>query len=74
MLGRNPSSVYREIQRNSNDEGVYEPSLAQVKAESRLSTRKNHIKFTPEIKVKIEKGLLEEWSPQQIVGHYGSVK
>ncbi|MGM9898050.1 MAG: IS30 family transposase, partial [Enterococcus faecalis] len=70
MLGRNHSSVYREIQRNSNDDGVYDPSLAQVKAETRLSMRKNHIKFTPEIKVKIEKGLLEKWSPQQIVGHY----
>ena len=70
MLGRNHSSVYREIQRNSNDEGVYDPSLAQVKAETRLSTRKNHIKFTPEIKVKIEKGLLKKWSPEQIVGNY----
>jgi IS30 family transposase len=70
LIGRHFSSVYREIKRNSDENGKYDPSLAEVKASMRQTNRKNHVKYTVVRKKKIEKCLLQKWSPEQIVGHY----
>lgn len=74
LIGRHYSSVYREIKRNSDDKGNYDPSLAEVKANMRQTTRKNHVKFTIKTKRKIERYLLQRWSPEQIVGYHRTEK
>lgn len=70
LIGRSPSSVYREIERNSDEHGHYDPSLAEVKATLRKKNKKNHLKYSEEQKQKIEPCLLQRWSPEQIVGYY----
>ncbi|EAK8386874.1 IS30 family transposase [Listeria monocytogenes] len=70
LLGRSVSSVSREIKRNANEQGVYNPSLAQIKADTRKTQKKNRSKYSLTLKQKIEADLLKGWSPEQIVGTY----
>ena len=67
ILGRNRSTIYREIRRNS-EEGGYLHNHADEKAKARrdaagsLTTKR----FTPEIRAKVEARLKEGWTPEQI--------
>ncbi|BFQ97060.1 IS30 family transposase [Enterococcus cecorum] len=69
LIERNVSTVSREIKRNSRN-GVYNPAIAQERANVRKHKKTNRSRFTEEIKEKIEKGLEKNWSPEQIKGYY----
>jgi len=64
ILGRDVSTISREIWRNKGSKG-YRPKQAQKKAvERQITTRKK--KMTPEVIAHIEDKLKEEYSPEQI--------
>lgn len=64
-LGRNPSTISREIKRNS-DNNIYNPNIAQnnYKCNRRKCHRKT--KLTLELKTYIEEKISLTWSPEQI--------
>jgi len=63
-LGRDVSTIKREIRRNSGLRG-YRPEQAQEKAEARKRNPRT-IKLTPEVVAHIEEKLREEHSPEQV--------
>lgn len=63
-LGRDLSTVQREIRRNSGRRG-YRPKQAQEKAEARTRAPRT-TKMTPEVVAHIEGKIREEHSPEQI--------
>ena len=66
-LGRNRSTVSREIQRNSAATG-YKPALAHDKALARQHARRNAQHFSPEQWGHVEALLRLSLSPQQVSG------
>lgn len=68
-LGRNPSTIYRERQRNSCGSG-YHATEAQRRCAARhaQARRKRRKLLDPEIRARVTKGLYQEWSPDQIAG------
>lgn len=68
-LGRDRSTVWRELRRNSNQAGSYRPHLAQARAERRASTTHSTV---PKLNVAgplrryVVDGLKQHWSPQEI--------
>lgn len=68
LLNRSPSSVSREISRNSNNHGIYSPSLAQDKYKQRRKNCGAKLKLNNiDIKNKVVNLILnEQWSPEQI--------
>lgn len=68
-LGRHPSSIYREIRRNSCRDGWYRPSKASRRTRGRRSRSRRNKQFTA-LDYEIVEGLLsEKWSPEQISGY-----
>ena len=67
-LGRDKSTIYREIKRNTGLKG-YRPKQAQEKATERLKICHKHTKMTSKMGNQIEKNLKSNWSPEQISGH-----
>jgi len=68
-LNKHISSVYREIKRNSDERNfVYKGNLAIRKCRKRHKTKPKNQCFTDEIKHYIIELLLEDLSPEQIVG------
>ena len=70
LLGRDPGTVSREVERNRNPEsGDYEPYRAQQKAADRLKRSKlrKAADGTP-LWAEILAGLRRHWSPEQISG------
>ena len=65
-LGRDLSSIKREISRNSGQRG-YRPQQAQQKAEARRRIPRTK-KMTPEVVAHIEAKIREDYSPEQISG------
>ena len=69
-LNVDKTTIYRELKRNSNKRGSYNPDFAHELATERKERFANNRKFTYSIKKfvkeKIEK---EQWSPEQIVGY-----
>lgn len=70
LLERNPATICRELKRNKNQRGRYDPSYAQALAEERLKSKTNRSKYSLELKEKIETKLVKTWSPQQISNWY----
>lgn len=70
LIGRSTPTISREIKRNSKPDGTYEPAYAQALANSRRAACKNRLKFTQEIKWKIESKLVIGWSPVMIWAFY----
>lgn len=69
-LGRNHSSVSREINRNSVN-GVYDPKKAQHKAYVRRKHSKYQgmkIRENPWLEDYVKKKMKQQWSPEQIAG------
>jgi IS30 family transposase len=68
-IDKNPSSISREIKRNSDKRsGVYNDELATKKYAKRQKEKPKHIRFTNDIKVAVEYLLREDYSPEQVCG------
>jgi len=68
QLGRDRTTVWREVRRNSGGRG-YRHRQAQGKAEARRSAASSvPRKMTPELWRMVEERLAEGWSPEQVAG------
>jgi IS30 family transposase len=74
-LGRNPSTVSREIRRNGMTKRTYRPSHAEkhVLIESRKRRRKYKLVENQELAKIVEDKLKSKWSPEQISGKLKSL-
>ena len=69
LIDVHPSTVSRELQRNSLSSGAYIHQKAQLKAESRRSARPGNRSISPTLVWRITQLIVEQqWSPQQISG------
>jgi transposase, IS30 family len=71
QLGRNRSTITRELQRNccSNTDSCYRPSKAHARAISRRSRSRRNQQYTEQDYEVVKQLLSLDWSPEQIVGH-----
>ena len=67
-LGRAPSTISREIRRNSRTDGGYRPSTAHDFARWRRSRSRRNQRFTPADWAIVLTLLKKDWSPEQISG------
>jgi IS30 family transposase len=68
ILGRDRSTIYRELKRNTGGRG-YRPKQAQRKAtERRLVCRRKRKMSRPQVKQYVSRWLKKGWSPDQIAG------
>jgi transposase, IS30 family len=68
LMGRNRSTIYREVDRNSGRRG-YRPKQAQRLAnDRRLACRRPHKLSDPELYDYVQQRLEKYWSPDQIAG------
>jgi IS30 family transposase len=67
-LGRHPSTISREVRRNSRKDGGYRPSTAGEMTRGRRSRSRRNRRFTPEQWAMVETRLQQLWSPEQISG------
>lgn len=65
-LGRSPSTICREIARNTGDNG-YQPRQAHRMAQER-ARRPGTRRFTEEVKLDAEERLRDDWTPDMING------
>jgi transposase, IS30 family len=71
-IGRSPSTVSRELQRNTSkhDKGVYDGDLAHARArERRRRPKRGRLLEDAELRAEIQSKLELEWSPEQIAAH-----
>lgn len=69
VIGKDKSVLSRELKRNSDARnGTYKGDLAQRKYEKRKAEKAKYQSFTADVKSKVEAGLREDLSPEQIVG------
>ena len=69
-LGRSPSTVSRELKRNSGLRG-YRPKQAQRLADARHAARLRGVRLTEDVKSQVIAKLRGDWSPEQISGRPG---
>jgi IS30 family transposase len=67
-LGVSPSTISRELRRNRNEQGHYDPETAQIETKLRHRHKHKHTVITPSIERYIRSKLKVEWSPEQISG------
>ncbi len=68
-LGRNRSTISREIARNSClIDNAYRPSKAQSRTKRRRSLSRRNKRITPEQFKRVTQLLIKDWSPEQIAG------
>ena len=66
----NKTTIYRELKRNSNKGGRYNPDFAQELSTERKERFASNRKFTPSVEKYIKKQIeQEQWSPEQIAGY-----
>jgi IS30 family transposase len=65
-LRRHPSTIGRELARNSDEKG-YWPSVAEAKALARRRRRRRKLD-DPRLSEYVRAGLAQRWSPEQIAG------
>jgi transposase, IS30 family len=66
-LGRAPSTISRELRRNSQDvTGLYRPHAAQKRCDLRARRPKPGKLQDPTLAAAVERRLVKNWSPQQI--------
>ena len=69
-IGKNKSTVYRELKRNSDARnGQYKPELAQKKCQLRHKQKNKKETFTKDVQDFVELYLKLDYSPEQIVGY-----
>ncbi|MFJ4633792.1 IS30 family transposase [Streptomyces sp. NPDC088847] len=72
LLGRAPSTVSRELRRNSrpHDYGRYDADLAHHRGRERAGRpRRSKLSTDAELKAEVQSKLNMEWSPEQIAAH-----
>ena len=69
-LSVSPSTIGRELRRNRGLRG-YRPGQAHHKALARRRCKAQATKMTPTVIERIEAGLRQQWSPEQIAGQAG---
>ncbi len=68
-IGKDKSVVSREISRNKDQRsGVYKDQLANRKYARRQKEKPKHQRFSAEIRTHVDALLLQDYSPEQIVG------
>lgn len=67
-IGVSPSTVGREIKRNSNSRGEYVWLSAQTKCDNRKHGFAGNNRKSPELWWRIEQMIMEDWSPAVICG------
>ncbi len=69
-IGVSPSTLSRELRRNSTKRGVYRPDYANELAQERKERFANNRRFTPSVQKLVRHYIeQEQWSPQEIVGY-----
>ncbi len=68
-LGRNSSTICRELKRNTGERG-YRPKQAHEKAIARAVNKPKSRKLSSSLLFKINQKLEDDWSPEQIFGYY----
>ena len=67
-LGRDRSTVCREVERNSKKDGGYRPSTADDLARWRRSRSRRNQRISEEDWRVVEAQIREDWSPEQVAG------
>ena len=70
-LGKSPSAVSREIQRNADDDGVYRGGNADERTRGRRFAAKDlsqKLKYDRKLRRHVTRKLKRYWSPEQIAG------
>ena len=67
ILGVSPSTISRELERNTGKRG-YRPKQAHIKAERRRQEANKTIKMTFDVVTLIETKIQLDWSPEQVSG------
>ena len=68
-IGKHKSTISRELRRNCDGRsGRYDADLAQRKCERRQKEKPHRVRFTEEVRLRVEAMLREDYSPEQIVG------
>jgi IS30 family transposase len=65
-IGKNASTVGREITRNKSENGDYDAVTAQAKYEKGIKSKPRPIKMTDSVLKLVKDGLNKQWSPEQI--------
>jgi transposase, IS30 family len=67
QLGRSPSTVSRELKRNSGRDGPYRATIAQQRADERARRPKPaKLVVNARLRAEVAAGLEKKWSPEQI--------
>lgn len=66
LIGKDATSIGREMRRNGTRSGDYHPDEAQQQYQSRLHSKPKRKAFTAEIRGYVEEKLALKWSPEQI--------
>jgi len=67
-LGRDRSTISREVRRNAKKDGAYRPALADDFARWRRSRSRRNQRFTPADWELVETWIKEDFSPEQVSG------
>ena len=69
VIGKHKSTISRELRRNCDGRsGRYDADLAQRKCEKRQKGKPHRVRFTEEVRLRVEAMLREDYSPEQVVG------
>ena len=68
-IGKHKSTISRELRRNCDGRsGRYDADLAQRKCERRQKGKPHRVRFTEEVRLRMEAMHREDYSPEQVVG------
>ena len=68
-IGKHKSTISRELRRNCDGRsGQYDADLAQRKCERRQKGKPHRVRFTEEVRLRVEAMHREDYSPEQVVG------
>ena len=67
-LGRNPSTISRELRRNRCRDGGYRAEKAQQRTNGRRSRSRRNQRFSEDEWLLVDSLLQEDWSPEQVAG------
>jgi IS30 family transposase len=65
-IGKDRSSIYRELKRNTSPDGSYRPTHAGARARVRKSASRKKSQFSKDHWAKVDDKIRQDWSPEQI--------